>query len=184
MGVSIGIALFPHHGVSTDELIGAADGALYAAKRGGRNRFAMAATSPSRPVIALPLIAWNAAHEVGIACIDAQHRQLAQHLNDLAVALRHGDDPDRMSNILSATLGTARQHFATEESLMDEHGFADAEAHRTHHAHLLDDLQSFAADHDPRSLSLTMRFCQEWLLRHIDSDDRALAAALKSRGVR
>jgi diguanylate cyclase (GGDEF)-like protein len=35
--VSIGVAVFPEHGVSPKELMAAADAALYEAKRGGRN---------------------------------------------------------------------------------------------------------------------------------------------------
>jgi diguanylate cyclase (GGDEF)-like protein len=35
--VSIGIALFPYHGHTTDELIAEADRAMYAAKLEGRN---------------------------------------------------------------------------------------------------------------------------------------------------
>jgi diguanylate cyclase (GGDEF)-like protein/hemerythrin-like metal-binding protein len=183
VGVSVGIALFPDHGATADELIAAADSALYAAKRGGRNRFAMACAPHARPVIALPLIAWSAAYDLGITSMDRQHRQLAQHLNDLAAALRRSDEPGRIADLLAATLGCARHHFECEDRLMAEHRVADAAAHQAMHAQLLDDLQSFSAGYDTRSLSLTMRFFQEWLLRHIDSADRPLAAALKANGV-
>ena len=36
--ISVGVAEFPHHGKNRDELIRAADEALYAAKQAGRNR--------------------------------------------------------------------------------------------------------------------------------------------------
>lgn len=43
--VSVGVAAFPDHGATPPELIAAADGALYTAKRGGRDRV-VAAASP------------------------------------------------------------------------------------------------------------------------------------------
>ena len=36
--VSLGIAVFPDHGMTRDDLVRAADAALYRAKLGGRNR--------------------------------------------------------------------------------------------------------------------------------------------------
>lgn len=184
VGVSVGLALFPDNGATSDELIGAADAALYAAKRCGKNRFATAAVRGAPATISLPLVTWTAAHEVGIAVIDRQHRKLAERLNDLATCLRRGDDPAAISAMLASVLSYTRHHFETEERLMDEHGFPEAAAHRAIHAHLLDDLRNFSAGCGTRSLSLTTRFLQEWLLRHIDSVDRALATALRSRGVR
>ncbi|MET0388853.1 MAG: diguanylate cyclase [Polyangiales bacterium] len=41
--ISIGVALFPQHGITSEELLRSADAALYAAKRGGRDRVVMAA---------------------------------------------------------------------------------------------------------------------------------------------
>lgn len=43
--VSIGVALYPDHGLSQDELICAADHALYQAKTTGRNRVCLAETA-------------------------------------------------------------------------------------------------------------------------------------------
>jgi PleD family two-component response regulator len=40
--ISIGVASFPQHGMSPKELMAAADAALYEAKRGGRDRVAVA----------------------------------------------------------------------------------------------------------------------------------------------
>ena len=40
--LSLGVAIFPEHGLSYDEILGAADAALYRAKRGGRDRVVVA----------------------------------------------------------------------------------------------------------------------------------------------
>lgn len=42
LGVSIGIAIFPHHAGSVDDLISMADSAMYAAKKAGKNRVEIA----------------------------------------------------------------------------------------------------------------------------------------------
>ncbi|MGH8441830.1 MAG: diguanylate cyclase domain-containing protein, partial [Nevskiaceae bacterium] len=42
VGASVGVALYPAHGSSVDELVHAADEAMYAAKRGGKNASRMA----------------------------------------------------------------------------------------------------------------------------------------------
>jgi diguanylate cyclase (GGDEF)-like protein len=46
--LSIGIAEFPNHGQTADEVISSADEALYAAKRAGRNRVVRAGTKPPK----------------------------------------------------------------------------------------------------------------------------------------
>jgi diguanylate cyclase (GGDEF)-like protein len=42
--ISVGVAAFPEHGMSPSELMAAADAALYEAKRGGRDRVAVASS--------------------------------------------------------------------------------------------------------------------------------------------
>lgn len=45
--VSVGVAAMPEHASTADDLVAAADAALYEAKRGGRNRVHVAPTAPS-----------------------------------------------------------------------------------------------------------------------------------------
>jgi diguanylate cyclase (GGDEF)-like protein len=47
--VSLGLAMFPEHGHTPEEVITAADAALYRAKQAGRDRVEIAAASPPEP---------------------------------------------------------------------------------------------------------------------------------------
>ena len=55
VGVSGGIALFPQHGSTFDELSRHADGAMYAAKRGGRMRCMLYRGPDAEPEAVLPV---------------------------------------------------------------------------------------------------------------------------------
>jgi len=61
--ISVGVAVFPEHGLSPKELMAAADAALYAAKRNGRDQVVVASPVPVES-IALPgavksVVAWS-----------------------------------------------------------------------------------------------------------------------------
>lgn len=47
LSASIGVSCYPEHGVEVDQLLRAADAALYRAKRGGRNRVEIAGAGPA-----------------------------------------------------------------------------------------------------------------------------------------
>jgi hemerythrin len=180
VSTNIGIAVFPEHANGVDHLLAAADTALYMAKRQGRGRYAWA--SPAIVADAPPVpLAWNAAHEVGIAEIDTQHAHLASLLNELVGALRNAEDH---TAIFHEIIRYAAFHFATEERLMAEYDFVGAAQHRDTHRRLLDDLRNLGLEREGMSVSLILRYLQEWLLRHVDGDDRVLAQALLERGAR
>jgi diguanylate cyclase (GGDEF)-like protein/hemerythrin-like metal-binding protein/PAS domain S-box-containing protein len=176
---SIGIAIFPDHARSVDQLIAAADTALYAAKRQGRGCHAWASPATVADVSPPPLL-WNAAHEIGIHEIDEQHAELASLLNDLADVLRNGEDHNA---IFHRIVRYAEFHFAAEERLMAANDYAGSAQHRDAHRRLLDDIRNLGLERNEVSVSLILRYLQEWLLRHVDGADRDLAKALLASGV-
>jgi diguanylate cyclase (GGDEF)-like protein/hemerythrin-like metal-binding protein len=182
VGASIGIAAWPEHAGSVDALLAAADTAMYRAKRSGKNQFQWAAERSSGDVPSLPPLTWSAAHAVGVQEIDDQHVRLAEKIDRLSGALKDALDPDAVLADLNDLIRYAAFHFATEERLMEQHRIADLVRHREEHRRLLHDIGNLRVDGELASLSLILRYLQEWLLRHIDGMDRRLGQALVALG--
>jgi hemerythrin-like metal-binding protein len=73
-------------------------------------------------------------------------------------------------------------HFRTEERLMDAGGIAHTERHRQEHRMLLSDVHSLAAGLEATGVMLALQHLKPWLIRHVESLDRELAAELRERG--
>ena len=65
---------------------------------------------------------------------------------------------------------------------MEQHQVADLARHRDEHRRLLHDIRNLHVVGDPGSLSLILRYLQEWLLRHVDGLDRQLGQVLIALG--
>lgn len=183
VGISVGIAMHPRDGADMDTLVARADAAMYAAKREGKSRYAFA-DGEAGASQGIRFVEWSDHFAVGIPIIDEQHEGIVERVNRLGNDMKAGHGVDRLAQTLGELVACTRQHFATEEALMDRAGL-DEEAirHRQVHQRLLDDVQSLSINLDGRSMVLTMRYLQEWLLRHVEYMDRPLAVALKERGV-
>jgi diguanylate cyclase (GGDEF)-like protein/hemerythrin-like metal-binding protein/PAS domain S-box-containing protein len=186
VGISVGIALYPGNGKDMDSLVAHADGAMYAAKRAGGKcfKFAGARDPDISGPLRLPFLEWNDAHTVGVPLMDEQHKQLAALINRLGEDLKAGHESDRLNESLAVLVDAARAHFADEERLMFEAGLgAAAERHRQEHRRLLEELQGQAVKFDGRSMALTMRYLNFWLLHHIETMDKPHAKLILERGM-
>jgi hemerythrin len=116
--------------------------------------------------------------------MDEQHRGLVVRINRLGDDLKCCRDADTLLATLGDLVAYTLEHFATEGRLLDAvPELPSAAAHREEHRRLLDDLRSLTVGLDAKNMSLTMRYLQEWLLRHVRSMDVALARALRERGL-
>ena len=185
VGISVGVALHPAHGEDMDSLVRAADAAMYAAKTDGRGRYAVAVPGGAGgEATPLRFVEWNEAAAVGVEAIDAQHRRMAELINQLGEQLKAIEPPERLAITLEALLDFTREHFASEERLLETHATDQLERHRRAHRRLLDDLASLASGVDQQSMALTMRYLQDWLFVHIEGADRPLGEVLNARGIR
>ena len=181
VGISIGIALYPAGGKDMDVLVAHADGAMYAAKRAGGRcyKFAGERDPDISGPLRLPFFEWNEAHSVGVPLMDEQHKELAGLINRIGEDLKAGHDAERLHESFAKLVQAARAHFAAEEQLMSDAGLgAAAERHKQEHRRLLEELEGQASALEGRSMSLTMRYLNFWLLHHIETTDKALAERL------
>jgi hemerythrin-like metal-binding protein len=129
-----------------------------------------------------PFLEWEDRYAVGVAVIDGQHREMLDLVNQLFAGIQSGRDREELVETLRELVRATEHNFATEERLMQEHGLALGH-HQEEHRRALQAIQRFDVPLDASGLGATGRFLREWLLGHIDEDDRPFAEQLRSHGV-
>lgn len=175
VGCSVGISLCPTNGATVRTLVYAADQAMYAAKNGGRGKYVLSAASPDDCVNEK----WMddvEAEMLGVAEIDAQHKALVALANRLYHAIEDTHDYDLQATLLDELVSFTQYHFAREEMLMDRYGDPNAQAHKRQHVQLVGQVQFFRHALTHGSSQVVLSALRPWLLRHIRTFDRALAA--------
>jgi hemerythrin-like metal-binding protein len=129
------------------------------------------------------MIDWHERYEVGIAVIDGQHREMLELVNRLLAGLHTGREHEELVETLRELVRATEHNIATEERLMQEHGLSPPH-HADAHTRLLEAIRRFDLQLDPQGLAGSASWLREWLLGHIDEDDRPFAEQLRARGAR
>lgn len=128
------------------------------------------------------MIEWHERYAVGVAVIDGQHREMLELAARLLQGLRDGREREDLVETLRELVRAAEHNVATEERLMQEYGLSPLH-HADAHSRLLEAIRRFDLRLDPQGLAASASWLREWLLGHIDEDDRPLAEQLRARGV-
>ena len=137
---SIGLALFDGNDANQDDLLKAADMAMYQAKDAGRNLVVLAAKKPhtsSIPPVKVMHLIWHKAYECGNETIDAQHRALFQDANALLNARLCDDSAPHIRVLIDSLMHDIVQHFADEEAIFSATDFPGATQHIAIHHQLI-----------------------------------------------
>ncbi len=135
-------------------------------------------------------ILWNDSFLTGIDRIDEQHKVLVNTLNEANARLAGNVTRELLEQITRDLLSYAIYHFETEETLMQEYGYAglatgDAEKHRQEHRSFSQ--QVVALREGLRDGRLVTReellsFLNNWLINHILYTDKQLGEFLNNHG--
>lgn len=121
----------------------------------------------------MALIAWTDDLNTEIPVIDKQHQRIVEYINKLHHAQQQ-HSREEVSVVLDELVDYTLSHFAFEESLMEEAGYAFVNAHKKVHQLLVrrvaDYQQRFRMGEEIEGeLMNTLR---AWLINHIKNDDK------------
>ena len=128
-------------------------------------------------------IQWTADMSVGIDLIDEDHKCLIELLNNFIDAVDNDEGVFVFDTLFQEFLDYTEYHFAREERLMAEAGYADLHTHAQGHAQLIQQLNDMR---EQVLLSVTSdmqddvrEFFLNWLQIHIMVKDQAYSAPVR-----
>jgi len=129
---------------------------------------------------------WRPTLEVGHPQIDSEHQSLVEVLNRLHAAMKQGKGKEEVEKVLVFLKDYTVGHFKAEEALMMTHNYPGAPTHMAIHADLVKQVSDLIADYRSGKAVLTsavLDFLEDWLVKHIMGEDKALGEFLRSKGV-
>ena len=130
----------------------------------------------------MPLLEWKDRYALGIADVDHEHRQLIALLNALYERIEAGDADTSVSGFFGDLYAEIAAHFALEERIMRERGYAAYEPHKADHERLLDQIRDIMDDYESgHDRGYRQRLGPQldlWFTRHFQTMDAPLHQAI------
>ncbi len=135
----------------------------------------------------MAFMTWTDTLSVGVQTLDNQHTVLVETLNDLHAAMMKGQARTVAGQLLHKLVDYTRDHFATEEAMMEAANYPALATHRLKHRELTKQVEEFVARFEKGDITLSVQllnFLSEWLTTHIQGEDQKYGPCLNERGVK
>lgn len=135
----------------------------------------------------MPLLPWKEEYSVKIREIDEQHKKLVAMINELNDAMSQGQAKQALEKVLDRLVGYTASHFATEERLMQTHGYPGFAEHKEKHEKMTAKVLALQQEYRSGKTRLSievMNFLKNWLDKHILGTDMKYSGFLISQGVK
>ena len=114
-------------------------------------------------------------------------------INTLFDAMKEARGLEVIGDLLNQLANYAEYHFSTEEKYFEQFGYTESELHKEEHKFLLEQVTDFKTSHDAGKIKrvssespITVEvwnLLKEWLIKHIQVEDKKYVTLFKERGL-
>jgi diguanylate cyclase (GGDEF)-like protein/hemerythrin-like metal-binding protein/PAS domain S-box-containing protein len=174
MSCSIGVAVYPDHGLTASELLHVSDKSMYQAKRSHVEKINfLFPLSDGREINALRLN-WKEEFLSGHSGIDKEHKDIFLLANQLLKALSHQVDVVQLRHLLDRLFKHLQTHFQHEESVLEKIAYPQFSRHQHQHQQLIAEAVELLGEFDNGNIEIQtlIRFVViELIYKHVVMDD-------------
>lgn len=132
------------------------------------------------------LFKWVDKYSVDIEEFDNQHKTLLSIMNHLYNAFMKKRVSEEIDEMLQRLHDYAKHHFSNEEKYFEKFKYKKASEHKKYHDSFLEKIIDMKTDMEIMDTSVTYRimsFLRNWLIHHIQIEDKKYVECFKKHGV-
>jgi len=129
-------------------------------------------------------LTWSDRYAVGVQAIDDEHKELFDAIRAFDLAMTQNTEAAEIRGLLRNLTAATVKHFAHEEAAMREAKYPGLTLHCGNHRHLMEKLDAFTVRFSRGGAAInrhSLSFLRDWLVPHIENDDRRFANWLQDR---
>ena len=135
----------------------------------------------------MALMEWSSAISVNVQKFDDQHKKLVDLVNQLHDGMKAGQGVAMLGNVLQSLINYTATHFADEEKMMQAQGYPEYAKHKAEHDKLVGQVLDLQKKFQSGTAMLTMTvmsFLKDWLVKHIQGEDKKYGVFMNAKGIR
>lgn len=135
----------------------------------------------------MALLTWKDEYSVGVKQFDDEHKRLIGLINDLHAAMLASRSQEVVQDVLRKLVQYTDIHFRHEEETFAKAGYPESAQHKAQHNTLRAQVMEFVHDGREHNAHLSidvLKFLKQWLLDHIEKNDKAYGPFLNAKGIK
>ena len=137
--------------------------------------------------VQMAFMTWTDDMSVGVAMFDAEHKEIVELINELDENMRAGSADLNLDKASEGLFAHTEQHLCHEEEYFERVQYPLAAEHKAYHDELRQQIVRIREEMDNGNSTVLgaelLRFLREWLVPHIEFDDKKYGAFLNTKGI-